>query len=154
MARAEASSAALPVWVTFTETARSGVTLADPDVTAAVRSAHVAAFGAARVTSWPATSATEDFPLLTGAGAHLHGRPGIRSGYWMLGTVGPAQWAAAPGTKAAEKLRTLPGNHSPHYLPSARLTLETGTTALVTASLAQLVDPAGWPFCGAGSTSD
>lgn len=142
VARAEAGSAALPPRVTVTETSRSGVTLATPDVTAAVRSAHVAAFGAARVTGWPAASATEDFPLLTGAGAHLHGRPGIRGGYWMLGTVGPAQWAAAPGTGAAEKLRALPGNHSPHYLPSVRLTLETGTTALVTAGLARLAGPA------------
>ncbi|MFG2475758.1 amidohydrolase [Streptomyces fagopyri] len=141
VARAEASSAALPPRVTVTEASRSGVTLAAPDVTAAVRDAHVAAFGAARVTGWPASSATEDFPLLTGAGAHLHGRPGIRGGYWMLGTVGPAQWAAAPGTGAAEKLRALPGNHSPHYLPSVRLTLETGTTALVTAGLARLADP-------------
>jgi hippurate hydrolase len=98
----------------------------------------VAAFGAPRVTGWAATSATEDFPLLTGAGAHLHGRPDIRGGYWMLGAVGPAQWAAAPGATAEEKFRGLPGNHSPRYLPSVRLTLETGTTALVTAALALL----------------
>lgn len=145
VARAEAGSAALPPRVTVTEVSRSGVTVADPDVTAAVRSAHVAAFGAARVTGWPAASATEDFPLLAGAGAHLHGRPGIRGGYWMLGAVGPAQWAAAPGTAAAEKFRGLPGNHSPRYLPSVRLTLETGTAALVTAALARLAGPADRP---------
>jgi hippurate hydrolase len=138
VARAEAACAALPPRVTVTVMSRSGVTCSDPDVTTAVRPAHVAAFGAGRVTGWPATSATEDFPLLTGAGAHLHGRPGIRGGYWMLGAVGPAQWAAAPGTVAADKFRGLPGNHSPRYLPSVRLTLETGTTALVTAALAWL----------------
>jgi hippurate hydrolase len=138
VARAEAACAALPPRVTVTVSSRSGVTHSDQDVTAQVRSAHVAAFGAPRVTGWPATSATEDFPLLTGAGAHLHGRPGIRGGYWMLGAVGPAQWAAAPGTAADEKFRGLPGNHSPRYLPSVRLTLETGTTALVTAALALL----------------
>ncbi|NEB91333.1 amidohydrolase, partial [Streptomyces bauhiniae] len=112
----------------------------DPGATAAVRAAHQAAFGAARVTGWPASSATEDFPLLTGAGGHLHGRPGIRGAYWMLGSVGPTQWAAAPGTGPAEKFRGLPHNHSPRYLPSVRLTLDTGTAALVTAALAQL-DP-------------
>ncbi|MFG3585857.1 amidohydrolase [Streptomyces sp. NPDC047990] len=138
IARAEAGSAARPPRVTVARSSRSGVTLADADVTASVRAAHVAAFGTSRVTGWPATSATEDFPLLTGAGAHLHGHPGIRGAYWMLGAIGPAQWAAAPGTGAAEKLRRLPGNHSPRYLPSVRLTLETGTTALVTAALALL----------------
>ncbi|WP_393100063.1 hypothetical protein [Streptomyces sp. LN325] len=145
IARAEAGSAVLPPRVTVARSSRSGVTLADPDVTAAVRSAHVAAFGPSRVTGWPGTSATEDFPLLTGAGAHLHGRPGIRGAYWMLGAVGPAQWAAAPGTGAAEKFRSLPGNHSPRYLPSVRLTLETGTTALATAALARLADRADRP---------
>ncbi|MGW5046655.1 amidohydrolase [Streptomyces griseoluteus] len=139
--RAEAASAAMAPRVTVRELARSGVTRPDPGVTAAVRAAHQAAFGAARVTGWPASSATEDFPLLTGAGGHLHGRPGIRGAYWMLGSVGPTQWAAAPGTGPAEKFRGLPHNHSPRYLPSVRLTLDTGTAALVTAALAQL-DPA------------
>ncbi|MGW1158648.1 amidohydrolase [Streptomyces sp. NPDC002519] len=136
--RAEAAAAALPPRVTVTPLSRSGVTLPDPDVTSAVRAVHRELFGAARVTGWPAASATEDFPLLTGAGASLHGRPGIRGGYWMLGAVGPAQWAAAPGTSAAEKLRALPANHAPRYLPSVRLTLETGTAALTTAALARL----------------
>ncbi|MFG2881188.1 amidohydrolase [Streptomyces sp. NPDC048297] len=140
VARAEAAAAALAPRVTVTEVSRSGVTVSDPDVTAAVRTAHREAFGAARVTGWPATSATEDFPLLTGAGAPLHGRPGIQGCYWMLGTVGPAQWAATPGAGPAEKFRSLPGNHSPRYLPSVRLTLETGTAALVTAALARLAD--------------
>ncbi|MFG2603333.1 amidohydrolase [Streptomyces sp. NPDC048514] len=138
VARAEAAAAALPPRVTVTEVSRSGVTVSDPDVTTAVRAAHRAAFGAARVTGWPAGTATEDFPLLTGAGAHLHGRPGIRAAYWMLGSVGPAQWAAATGAGAGEKFRNLPGNHSSRYLPSVRLTLETGTAALVTAALTRL----------------
>jgi hippurate hydrolase len=135
--RAEAA-AALPPRVTVTLLSRSGVTLPDPDVTAAVRTAHRAQFGAARVTGWPGSPATEDFPLLTGSGAHLHGRPGIRGAYWMLGATDPAQWAAAAGSGAAEKLGALPANHSPCFLPSVRLTLETGTAALVTAALARL----------------
>ncbi|MCZ4602358.1 amidohydrolase [Streptomyces sp. Lzd4kr] len=141
VANAEAAAAALPPRVSVTELSRSGVTASDPDVTASVRAAHRAHFGAARVTGWPATMATEDFPLLTGAGAPLHGHPGIRSAYWMLGSVGPAQWAAAAGAEAADRFRALPGNHSPHYLPSPRLTLETGTIALVSAALAQLSRP-------------
>ncbi|MFJ9346458.1 amidohydrolase [Streptomyces sp. NPDC101237] len=136
--RAEASAAALPPRATVTPVVRSGVTLPDPEPAAAVRDAHRAFFGAGRVTGWPGSTATEDFPLLTGAGAALHGRPGIRGVYWMLGSTGPAQWSAAPGSGAAEKLRSLPANHSPRYLPSVRLTLETGTIALVTAALARL----------------
>ncbi|MHB9848154.1 amidohydrolase [Streptomyces krungchingensis] len=141
--RAEAAAAARPPRVTVAALSRSGVTLADPEVTATVRAAHQRQFGAARVTGWPGATATEDFPLLTGAGAALHGRPGIRGGYWMLGATGPAQWAAAPGGGAAEKLRVLPANHSSRYLPSVRLTLETGTAALVTAALARLGTPEG-----------
>ncbi|MEV5986995.1 amidohydrolase [Streptomyces sp. NPDC052051] len=138
IARAEAAAAALPPRVSVATLTRSGVTLPDPDITATVRAAHRDRFGTARVTGWPPAPATEDFPLLTGAGAHLHGHPGIRGGYWMLGTAGPAQWTAAPGTTAAEKLRSLPSNHSPRYLPSVRLTLSTGTTAMATAALARL----------------
>ncbi|MFI9649376.1 amidohydrolase [Streptomyces sp. NPDC052040] len=134
---AEAAAAARPPRVTVTTLSRSGVTLSDPAVTAAVRTTHRELFGAARVTGWAGSSATEDFSLLTGAGADLHGRPGIRGAYWMLGAVGPVQWAAAPGADAAEKLRSLPSNHSPRYLPSVRLTLETGTAALVSAALAR-----------------
>jgi hippurate hydrolase len=145
IARAEAAAAALPPRIRVTELSRSGVTVPDPGVTAAVRAAHRDRFGAARVTGWPPSPATEDFPLLTGAGARLHGRPGIRGAYWMLGSVGPAQWAAAAGKGAAEKLSALPANHSPRYLPSVRLTLETGTTALVTAALARLGSPPARP---------
>ncbi|MER6466685.1 amidohydrolase [Streptomyces sp. NPDC001288] len=134
----EASAAALPPRATVTTVTRSGVTLPDPELAAAVRDAHRAHFGAGRVTGWPGSTATEDFPLLTGAGSALHGHPGIRGTYWMLGSTGPAQWSAAPGTNAAEKLRTLPANHSPRYLPSVRLTLQSGTRALVTAALARL----------------
>jgi amidohydrolase len=138
VARAEAAAAALPPRLTVTVLSRSGATVPDPEVTAAIRAAHRARFGAARVTVWPAAPATEDFPLLTGVGAPLHGRPDIRGCYWMLGATGPAQWSAAPGTDAAAKLRSLPANHSPRYLPSVRLTLHTGTAALVTAALARL----------------
>ncbi|MBV2354000.1 amidohydrolase [Streptomyces sp. J2-1] len=136
--RAEAASAAVPPRVTLTVLSRSGVTRSDPDTAEAVRAAHRASFGPARVTGWPGSAATEDFPLLTGAGAPLHGHPGIRGAYWMLGATGPAQWSAAPGADPAAKLATLPTNHSPRFLPDPRLTLGTGTAAMAAAALACL----------------
>nr|WP_145492198.1 MULTISPECIES: amidohydrolase [Streptomyces] len=138
LAHAEAATAAPRPRVTVTTVSRSGITVTDPEVTDGVRTAHRSAFGAARVTSWPPALATEDFPLLTGAGAPLHGHGGIRGCYWMLGSTGPAQWAAAPGPDPAARLRALPANHSPRYLPSVRLTLQTGITAMVTGALARL----------------
>ncbi|QHC32380.1 amidohydrolase [Streptomyces sp. HF10] len=138
LAHAEAAAAAPRPRVTVTTVSRSGITVTDPEVTDGVRTAHRSAFGLARVTSWPPALATEDFPLLTGAGAPLHGHGGIRGCYWMLGSTGPAQWAAAPGPDPAARLRALPANHSPRYLPSVRLTLQTGITAMVTGALARL----------------
>ncbi|REE65489.1 hypothetical protein BX257_8223 [Streptomyces sp. 3212.3] len=54
------------------------------------------------------------------------------------GATGPAQWAAAPGSGAAGKLGGPPADHSPRFLPSVRLTLETGTAVLVSAALSRL----------------
>lgn len=116
----------------------SPATAADAGTVARVRRAHTAAFGPERVTGWPPSSATEDFPLYGEAGIGLHGVPGVRTCYWMLGTVGPRQWAEAPGASAAEKLAALPGNHSPYFRPDARLTTPTGIVALTTAALTQL----------------
>lgn len=135
--RAEAAASAVPAEVGVRVLSRSAATVPDPIVTDAVRAAHQAQFGADRVARWQPCLATEDFPLLTGAGAALHGLPEIRAGYWMLGSAGPDQWAAAPGDTAAEKLAALPQNHAPQYRPHARLTLETGVSALVTAALAE-----------------
>jgi hippurate hydrolase len=102
----------------------------DAAVTAGARAAHTDLFGADRVTGWPPSMATEDFGHLAAAG--------IRTGYWMLGSIGPRQWAAAPGDTAAEKLAALPANHSPAYAPDLALTLPTGIAALVAAALAHL----------------
>ena len=124
------------------EVSRSGPTAGDPGVTAVVRRAHQAVFGPQRVARWQPSMATEDFPLLGPQGIALHGVEGIRAGYWMLGTVGPAQWAAA-GEDAAQRLAALPGNHSPRFRPQVRLTLETGVRALTAAARAHLADPAG-----------
>ncbi|WP_225846105.1 amidohydrolase [Streptomyces sp. HPF1205] len=135
---------------------RSGVTVNDPEVTQAVRRAHQEAFGAPRVGPWQPSMATEDFPLFGDAGAGVHGVTGIRTGYWMLGSVGPRQWARAgrgegdgrgagreEGDGADRLLAAPPGNHSPRFLPHVRLTLGTGVTALAVAARAHLAGPAG-----------
>jgi hippurate hydrolase len=110
----------------------------DPALAAAVRRYHVAAFGPERVTHWPASLATEDFPLFGPAGAHLHGDAAVRTAYWMLGSVGAAQWSAAPGESAAEKLAALPPNHAPGFRPDPRLSVPAGISALAAAFLAAL----------------
>jgi len=116
-------------------------TVCDPGTTAAVRQAHRAALGPERATVWPPSSATEDFALFGDAGLDLHGVPGVRIGYWMLGAVGPRQWAQAPGDSAAAKLAALPANHSPYFRPDVRLTTPAGLTALTTAALSRLAPP-------------
>ncbi|SEO64532.1 hippurate hydrolase [Actinacidiphila rubida] len=121
---------------------RSGTTVNDPEAATAVRRAHEDAFGAGRVARWQPSTATEDFPLLGPAGRDLHGVAGIRTCYWMLGAVGPEQWAAA-GATAAERLAAVPGNHSPRFRPHVGLTLRTGVRALSAAALTHLAAPAG-----------
>lgn len=131
--RAECDASGCPVPPEISVVSRSPVNRPDPQLTAAIRDAHAAAFGEARVTGWPPSMATEDFPLLA--------PDGVPTAYWMLGTAGPRQWAAAPGTTAAEKLAGLPPNHSPLFAPSPRLALPTGITAMVTAARAALGSP-------------
>lgn len=118
---------------------RSPVTVCDPGAADPVRAAHLAAFGAQRVTGWPPSLATEDVGLFAAAGAGLHGRPGIRLAHWMLGTVGPRQWAELPGPAHA-RLAAVPPNHSPEFAPDPRRTLTTGLQALTLAARAHL-DP-------------
>ena len=137
LAAAECAAAGSPEGPRVTVLARSPVTVPDPVAAGPVRAAHVAAFGAARVTGWPPSMATEDVGLLAGAGEHLHGVPGIRLAHWMLGTVGPREWAGTPGGPAA-KLAALPPNHSPRYAPAPRPTLATGIAALTLAARTHL----------------
>ena len=112
-------------------------TVCDPVTLRRARGAHTAALGTERVLGWPPSSATDDFALFGAAGSELHGVGGVRTGYWMLGSVGPRQWAAAPGSGAA-KLAALPANHAPEFLPDPRLTTPAGVTALVAAALGEL----------------
>ncbi|MEU9030377.1 amidohydrolase [Streptomyces sp. NPDC048383] len=113
----------------------SPVTHPDPATTAAVRDAHAALFGAHRVAMWPPSLATEDFGLFGDAGLDVHGARGVRLAYWMLGAIGPAAWAAAPGEGAAGKMAALPANHAPDFAPDVRTALPAGITALTEAAL-------------------
>lgn len=117
--------------LTIEELRGSPVTHVEPGTAARVRRAHEAALGATRVAWWPPSLATEDFPAF--------GRDGVALGYWMLGVVGPRQWAAAPGRSAAEKLAALPGNHSARFRPDPATAIPAGVTALVSAARALLV---------------
>ncbi|MFG2845923.1 amidohydrolase [Kitasatospora sp. NPDC048296] len=139
--RGEAVASGCPREPEFDEVSRSGVNTPDPALSQQVRTAHRQLFGAERVADWPPALATEDFPLFGDAGAELHGVPGIRTAYWMLGMVGPDQWAAAPGTGAAQKLAALPANHSPEFRPQVGMTLRTGISALFSAATACLARP-------------
>jgi amidohydrolase len=137
LAVAECAAAGSPGEPRVTVLARSPVTVPDPAAAGPVRAAHLAAFGPARVTGWPPSMATEDVGLLAAAGEHLHGVAGIRLAQWMLGTVGPREWASTPGAPA-EKLATLPPNHSPLFAPAPRPTLATGIAALTLAARSHL----------------
>lgn len=139
--RAECAAADCPREPEIVRLSASPVTHPDPAATAALREAHAAEFGPERVALWPPSLATEDFALFGDAGLDVHGERGIRLGYWMLGTVGPAAWSRAPGRTAAEKLAALPANHAPDFAPDARTALPAGIRALTTAALARLGRP-------------
>ncbi|WP_327250474.1 amidohydrolase [Streptomyces sp. NBC_01244] len=139
--RAECAAADCPREPEIVRLSVSPVTHPDPGATAALREAHAAEFGPERVALWPPSLATEDFALFGDAGLDVHGERGIRLGYWMLGTVGPAAWSRAPGRTAAEKLAALPANHAPDFAPDARTALPAGVRALTTAALTRLGSP-------------
>ncbi|MFE0579992.1 amidohydrolase [Streptomyces sp. NPDC058874] len=136
--RAECAAAACPRDPEIVRISTSPVTHPDPALTAAVREAHAAEFGAERVAMWPPSLATEDFALFGDAGAEVHGERGIRLGYWMLGTAGPAAWSRAAGSTAAEKMAALPANHAPDFAPDARTALPAAVRALTAAALCRL----------------
>ncbi|MFE9254225.1 amidohydrolase [Streptomyces sp. NPDC006879] len=133
--RAECLTAACPREPEVHQVSSSPATHPDAAATASVRAAHAAALGAERIAMWPPSLATEDFAYYGDAGVELHGESGVPLVYWMLGTVGPATWAAAPGAGAAEKLAALPANHAPEFAPDVRTALPTGVRAMEVAVL-------------------
>lgn len=125
----EAAAAGAPRPPEVTVRARSRALLPDAALTAGLRAAHVAALSPARVLRWQQATAAEDFAWYGPAGAEVHGAPGVRLGYWMLGTV-----SASARREAARTGRPVPGNHSPRFAPDLRTTLPTGIEALAAAA--------------------
>jgi hippurate hydrolase len=109
----------------ITVVAQSPANRPDPEVAGRVRSAHADAFGAARVSGWPPSLAADDFPAFAA--------DGVPTAYWMLGTIGPAQWRSVDGDAEA-RIRQIPGNHSPGFAPHAALAVPTGIDALTAAA--------------------
>ncbi|MEU4262995.1 amidohydrolase [Streptomyces argenteolus] len=128
--RAECAASACPRDPDLTMLSRSPALWCDPDAARTVRAAHTALYGPERVGHWPPSMAAEDFPLFGDAGLEIHSESGIPLVYWMVGVVGPKQWAA----DAAR----LPPNHSPRFAPDIRTALPPAITALSAAALARL----------------
>lgn len=112
----------------ITVTAASPVLVSDPDTAHRVRRAHEDAFGAHRVTGWPGSSATEDFPH--------YAVGGVPVAYWMLGATGARQWRAA-----RDGGEPVPANHSGTFAPDVRTALPAGVTAMATAARSLLGAP-------------
>jgi hippurate hydrolase len=135
--RETCAAAGCPAGPEVTATARSPVGVNDPRVAARIRAAHEAEFGAARVLSIPPSLSTEDFPHF----ARPDAGPAVPTAYWSVGSVATPVWASAPGTTIAEKLATVPVNHSPFFAPDPVPTLRTATVALL-AGARSLLNPA------------
>ncbi|MEE1926725.1 amidohydrolase [Streptomyces sp. TRM 70351] len=134
--RAECAASACPREPEVALVSRSPALWGDPWATEAVRRAHTARYGPARVGHWPPSMAAEDFPLFGDRGLSLHGEEGVPLVYWMVGVVGPGEWAGDSSP---------PPNHSPHFAPHVRTALPSAISALATAALDRLGGPATRP---------
>lgn len=132
--RAECAASGCPREPEFTVAADSPVLLPDQQPSAAVREAHRAWFGPGRVRACTALPAAEDFGWLGGAGAALHGRPGVRTVYWLLGATSARQWKAARERATDGGPPDIPGHHTAEYAPDVRTALPTGIAALTGAA--------------------
>ncbi|WP_405617073.1 amidohydrolase [Streptomyces sp. NBC_01508] len=119
--RAECAASGCPRDPDITVVSRSPALLPDPSATATVRAAHEREFGPHRVTDWPGSMATEDFPCFAA--------DGVRTAYWMVGTTSPSQWRAARSAG-----RPVPPNHSAQFAPDVRTALPAGIAAMATAA--------------------
>ncbi|GIE47999.1 peptidase [Amorphoplanes nipponensis] len=115
--RAECAASGSPEPPTFDYYDQFPLTDNDPEVTAEVTAAFRAHFGDARVVPLDRITASEDFSRIPAA----FGTPYC---YWGVGGSAPGQ-------------PTYP-NHSPHFAPALRPTLDAGTEAIVVATRAYL----------------
>jgi hippurate hydrolase len=100
----------------------------DTDTTAKVRAAFDEYFGD-RASTLPLQTASEDFSDIPNALK-------VPYSYWGIGGIDPDTYHAAE--KAGRISQDIPVNHSPNFAPAIQPTLDTGTQALVTATLAWL----------------
>jgi hippurate hydrolase len=107
---------------------RFPVTDNDPATTERVAASFTAMFGEASV-ELPVQTASEDFSDIPTA-------LGIPYSYWGVGGIDPDSYRAAE--RAGRVGQDVPVNHSAGFAPVMRPTLDTGTSALVTAALAWL----------------
>ena len=107
---------------------RFPATTNDTAATQRVADAFASHFGD-RATELPLQSASEDFSDLPNAF-------GVPYTYWGIGGTDPDAYRAAEA--AGRVSQDIPVNHSPKFAPVLQPTLDTGTEALVVASLAWL----------------
>lgn len=78
--------------------------------------------------------ASEDFAMYAKGG----GGGEVPTVFWFLGCSSPERWDELSGSDRWEKLRELPGNHSPEYVVERKPTIRAGVGAFVAAALTQL----------------
>lgn len=131
MARAEAAAAGAPrepeVEVLFSLPA-----VVNDEGACAQVAAAFAETGRFLVVDPGAVTGSEDVGMLSDAA-------GVPGAYWLLGGADPALFAGAASIDELRKvLDGVPANHSPHYAPVGRPTLEAGVAALVGAARSYL----------------
>ena len=107
---------------------RFPLTVNDPDATTRVAGAFAEFFGD-RAGSLPQQTASEDF-------SDVPATLGVPYTYWGLGGVDPDTYHRAE--QVGRVSQDIPANHSPSFAPVVQPTLDTGTQALVVATLAWL----------------
>jgi hippurate hydrolase len=100
----------------------------DPDATARVAAAFAGFFGD-RAGELARQTASEDFSDIPAA-------LGVPYSYWGIGGTDPDSYAAAE--RAGRVAQDIPVNHAANFAPVIQPTLDTGTQALVVATLAWL----------------
>lgn len=125
---AECAASNAPRDPEFTTLDSYPITDNDAEATAKVAEAFHAQFGNRSYETQPA-SASEDFSVF---GRNWH----VPYVFWFVGGTDPKIYTEA---KNANKINSIPSNHSPKFAPVIHPTLKTGLQAMVTAALAWLV---------------
>ncbi|MFE0804680.1 amidohydrolase [Streptomyces sp. NPDC058812] len=142
IAEAECAASGCPCPPKLTASHDFPVTSNDPTAVDRVRAAHREAFGVEAVLEYEPLMGSEDFPLF-GMAEH-NGGTDIPTAYWFIGGTPWPVWNAAPGESPAEKLLSVPGNHTSRFAPDPAA-LDIGVRALETAALAYLGGVSGGP---------